>query len=122
MKFAKGVFWTAGIYGLLVLAPGYFLEARVGHDYPPPITHPEYYYGFIGLGLAWQVLFLILATDPVRFRPMIIPGILEKVSFGVAAMLLFLQHRIPLPVFALSMADWTFAVLFTIAYLKTRPE
>jgi hypothetical protein len=122
MKFAKVVFNIAGVYGLLVLAPGYFLESRMGVDYPPPITHPEYYYGFVGVGLAFQILFLILATDPVRFRPMIIPSILEKVSYGTAVMVLFLQHRMALPTFALSMLDWVFAVLFVIAYLKTASE
>jgi hypothetical protein len=122
MKFTKVVFTIAGIYGLLVLTPGYFLEARIGTDYPPPITHPEYYYGFIGLALAWQILFLILATDPVRFRPMIIPSILEKVSYGTAVIVLFLQHRMALPTFALSMLDWVFVVLFAVAYLKIPSE
>ena len=122
MKFSKIVFIIAGIYGLLVLAPGYFLEARMGYDYPPPITHPEYYYGFVGLGLAWQVLFLILAKDPVRFRPMIIPSILEKVAYGSAVIVLYVQHRMALPTFALSMLDWVFAVLFAVAYFKTASE
>ena len=45
MKFAKIVFLVAGIYGLIVLLPLYFLEERTGRDFPPPITHPEYYYG-----------------------------------------------------------------------------
>jgi hypothetical protein len=43
MKFARGVFLVAGIYGLLVLTPIYFLEARIGRETPPPITHPEYF-------------------------------------------------------------------------------
>jgi len=50
MKFARVVFLVAGIYGLIVLLPQYFLEAKVGLDSPPPITHPEFYYGFIGVG------------------------------------------------------------------------
>jgi hypothetical protein len=41
MTFAKRVFLIAGVYGVLVLAPQYFLEARIGRDFPPPITHPE---------------------------------------------------------------------------------
>jgi len=58
MKFAKVVFLVAGIYGLIVLLPLYFMEAQTGRDYPPPITHPEYYYGFIGVAVAWQLVFL----------------------------------------------------------------
>jgi hypothetical protein len=31
--------------------------------------------------LAWQLAFFILAKDPVRFRPMIIASIAEKVLY-----------------------------------------
>lgn len=42
MPFAKIVFRIAGIYGLIVLAPGLFLESKFGRDYPPPVTHPDF--------------------------------------------------------------------------------
>jgi hypothetical protein len=54
MKFAKYTFCAAGIYGLIALLPQYFLEAKNGIDFPPAITHPEYYYGFVGVGLAFK--------------------------------------------------------------------
>ena len=54
MKFAKIVFWVAGIWGLLVLTPLYFMFDLIGRNDPPPITHPGFFYGFVGLGLAWQ--------------------------------------------------------------------
>ncbi|HKP84402.1 MAG TPA: hypothetical protein VJT69_20465 [Pyrinomonadaceae bacterium] len=120
MKFAKIVFLVAGIYGLIVLLPTYFLEERVGHDFPPPITHPEYYYGFIGVAVAFQFVFLVLSRDPVRYRPMMIPSILEKASFGIPAFVLYLQHRIPTMTLGLAMVDATLGVLFAIAYLKTK--
>ena len=119
MRFAKIVFLVAGIYGLIVLLPTYFLEKQVGRDFPPPITHPEYYYGFIGVAVAWQFVFLVLSRDPVRYRAMIIPSILEKASFGIPAVVLFLQHRIPTMTLGLAMVDATLGVLFLIAYLKT---
>jgi len=59
VTFARRVFAAAGIYGVLVLAPQYFMEGRIGRDFPPPITHPEHFYRFIGVALAWQVLFLV---------------------------------------------------------------
>jgi uncharacterized membrane protein YuzA (DUF378 family) len=120
MTFAKLVFLIAGIYGLIVLAPQYFFEARTGHDYPPPITHPEYYYGFIGLAVVWQFVFLILSRDPVRYRPLMIPAILEKACFAIPSVILLLQHRIPIPVFGFAMVDAVLGVLFLIAYVKTR--
>jgi hypothetical protein len=63
MRFARRVFLIAGIFVLIVLTPQLFLEARLGQDYPPAVTHPEFYYGFVAVGLAWQVLFLVAATD-----------------------------------------------------------
>jgi len=120
MRFAKIVFSVAGIYGLIVLLPQYFFEERTGHDSPPPITHPEYYYGFIGLAVVWQILFLVLARDPVRYRPMMIPAILEKACFAIPAVILLLQHRMPVMVFGFAMVDVFLGVLFLIAFLKTK--
>jgi hypothetical protein len=64
MTFARRLFLIAGSYGLLVLTPQYLLEGRIGRDQPPAITHPEYFYGFVGLGMAWQFAFLVIARDP----------------------------------------------------------
>lgn len=94
MKFAKVVFLVAGIYGLIVLTPQYFLEAKTGRDFPPPINHPEFYYGFIGVTIAWQVPFLLLSINPTRYRLLMIPAVLEKASFTIGVVVLFLQHRV----------------------------
>ncbi len=122
MKFARRVFFIAGIYGLIVLAPQYFLEAKTGRDFPPAITHPEYYYGFIGVGLAFQVLFLVIARDPVRLRAAMIPAVLEKATFGVAAVALYLQGRIPAVVLGFALVDLLLGALFVVAYAKTSQE
>ena len=121
MRFAKIVFLVAGIYGLLILAPIYFMENAIGQRTPPAITHTEYFYGFLGAGLAWQVLFLVLSADPVRYRAMILPSILEKVSYGIALIVLYSQRRLPLSVLAIGSVDWIFAFLFLAAYFKTKP-
>ena len=121
MRFAKVVFRIAGIYGFLVLTPVYFMETAIGRETPPPITHPEYFYGFLGAGLAWQIVFLIVCTDPVRYRALILPSILEKVSYGVALLVLFAQHRLPISVLAVGSGDWIFAILFSVAYFATKP-
>ena len=121
MQFARRVFLIAGILGLIVLLPQYFLEARIGRDMPPEITHPEFYYGFVGVALAWQVLFLIVATDPQRYRPMMIPAVLEKASFGIAVVVLVSLGRTAMPMLAGAVMDLTLGVLFVLAYFKTRP-
>jgi hypothetical protein len=119
MKFARIVFLVAGIYGLLVMLPLYFMEAQTGRDYPPPITHPEYYYGFIGVGVAWQLAFLVISRDPLRYRPLMIPSIVEKASFGIAVAVLYLQHRVSSFMLAAAMADSILGVLFIISWVAT---
>lgn len=122
MKFAKWAFLLAGIWGLILLLPQYFLEAKTGRDYPPEITHPEYYYGFIGVAAAFQVLFLIIGSNPVRYRGAMIAAMLEKASFGFAVIVLFLLERVPLIMLGLAIMDLLLGVLFLIAYLKTPEE
>lgn len=119
MKFAKIVFTVAGVYGLLVLLPQYFLEKKNGLDNPPPINHPEYYYGFVGVAVAWQVLFLILARDPVRYRRIMIPSVLEKAGFGIACIVLYLQNRLAAMTLGFGILDLILGALFVAAYLKT---
>lgn len=121
MLFARWTFRIAGIYGILVLAPHYFLEGAIGRDMPPAITHPEFYYGFLGLALAWQAAFLVLARDPARFRAMMIPAILEKISFAVPAFILIAGGRSPALVAVGASIDLVLASFFLAAYLKTKP-
>lgn len=103
----------------MVLLPQYFLEEKTSHDFPPPITHPEFYYGAIGVTVAWQVLFLVLSRDPGRYRLMMIPAVLEKAGFTIAVAVLFIQHRVS-PLMLLSATiDLLFGVLFVAAYMKT---
>jgi len=114
--FARWLFRLAGIYGLLVLLPQYLLEERVGQDYPPAITHPEYFYGFIGVGVAWQVAFLVISQDPQRYRLLILPAILEKATFGIAAIVLFAQQRLAGPVLGFAIVDLVLGTLFGVAF------
>jgi hypothetical protein len=72
MKVARWIFGIAGVYGVLVIAPLYFMEARIGRDTPPAITHPEYFYGFVGVTLVYQIIFLLIAREPVRYRPLML--------------------------------------------------
>lgn len=119
MKFAKYTFLIAGIYGLLVLVPQYFLEAEIGVDSPPPITHPEYFYGFVGVAIAFQLVFLIISRDPVRYRMMILPSIVEKFSFAIATAVLFTTGRLEAQMFAAGMIDLMLGILFVVSWLKT---
>lgn len=118
-RFAERVFRIAAIYGILVLLPQYFMEERIGRDFPPAITHPEHFYGFVGVALAWQVVFLIIAKDPVRYRPVMLAAILEKLAFGGAALALFVAQRLAPSVLAAGVVDLVLAGLFLAAYRRT---
>ncbi len=122
MTFARNLFLFAGSYGIVVTLPLYFSEAQIGIDQPPAITHPEYFYGFIGVTLAWQVLFLMIARDVRRYRMMILPAILEKFSYAVAGAALFASGRISTTVAVFAGADLLFGILFILAFLRTREE
>ena len=119
MKFAKRVFFISGIYGLIVVLPLYFLEEKTGRDYPPAITHPEYYYGFVGVTAAWQILYLMISTDPVRFRPLMLPPMLAKSSFVIAVTILFFQGRVSSTMVGASMIHLLLVLLFLVSYLRT---
>ena len=122
VTFARRIFMIAGVYGILVLVPQYFLEESVGRDFPPPITHPEHYYGFIGVALAWQLLFLIIVRNPVRYRAAMVAAILEKLTFGLACVVLFIQGRLSSVVLGAGVLDLTLAVLFVASYRRTPRE
>ncbi len=119
MRFAKRVFLIAAIYGFVVLVPQYFLEQKMGLDHPPAITHPEYFYGFAGVALAWQVAFLIISADPARYRTMMLPGVLEKVGFGGAVVVLYLLGRVQAIMLIPAAIDLVWGVLFAVAYVRT---
>jgi di/tricarboxylate transporter len=122
MKFAKVTYYIAGIYGLLVLFPQYFMEAKNGQDFPPAITHPEYYYGFVGVGLVFQLIFLIIARDPLKYRALMPVTVLEKLSFAIPSAILYFQNRLAPSLFAAGMIDLVFGLLFVAAFFKTAKE
>ena len=119
--FAKRVFMTAGVYGLVVLVPQYFLEDRTGRDFPPPITHPEYFYGFIGVAVAWQIVFLMISRDPIRYRPLMLVAIVEKASFGLPAIALYVGGRLSTQMLLAGIIDLVLGVMFAMAYTRTSP-
>lgn len=119
MAFAKWVFRIAGIYGLIVIAPMYFFEEQIGRDFPPAITHPEHFYGFVGVALAWQLGFLVIATDPSRFRMMMLPAVVEKLTYSIAVFVLFTQQRVAPMLVGFGFADLVLGILFVLAFLRT---
>ncbi len=121
MRFARWVFRLAGLYGIVLLTPFYFLERQIGAA-TVPIAHPEYFYGFIGTALSAKILFLIVSTDPVRFRPAMVACMIEKLAFGIPVWIFWSMSRVGLDVVSLGTVDLIWAALFTIVYVRPGPQ
>ena len=119
MKFAKVVFWVAGIWGVVVITPLYFMFDLIGKQDPPAITHPGFYYGFVGCALAWQIAFICIARDPIRLRVMMIPSVVEKFTYCTAVVVLVMQGRTNRRDLVFAATDLTLGVLFVVAFVVT---
>jgi hypothetical protein len=122
VRFSKWVFRLAGIYGLVLMLPQFFMESQVGLDSPPAITHPEFFYGFVGVVIAFQIVFLIIARDPARFGNLTLPSVVEKWSFAVAVAILAMQGRLWGPLLIFGGIDAVLGLLFLVSFLQLKPE
>ena len=102
------------------MLPQYFLADRIGRDTPPAITHVEYFYGFIGLAVAWQFVFLMIGRNPERYAPLMPVAVLEKLAFGVPAVVLFAHGNLPGSVLFFGLLDLTLGALFIAAWRSSR--
>lgn len=121
MRFSRWVFTAASLYGALTLIPLYFAGNLIAASAPPAPTHVEFFYGFIGVALAWQLMFWLIARDPLRFRPAMVPAILEKIGFGGACVALFIDRRLAASGLAMGIVDLGFCLLFVVAFIRTAP-
>jgi hypothetical protein len=114
------VYWVAGIWGVLIITPLYFMIHVIAEKDPPAITHPAFYYGFVGTALAWQIAFIVIARDPLRFRPMMIPSMVEKFLYGPMIAVLVMQGRTNPRDLVFAATDTVLGLLFVAAYRATR--
>jgi hypothetical protein len=111
MKFARAVFFLAGVFGVIVLTRGYL-------NAPPRLVGPLFYYGFLGVALSWQAAFFLIGTDPSRYRPIMLAGAMAKLSFFGTCMVLVYGGQLKLGVAVYtSFCDAAFAVLFIASFV-----
>ena len=65
---------------------------------------------------------LLIAREPLRLRVAMIPAVLEKLAFGVPAIVLYAQHRLSSSTLAFGLVDLLLGALFVVAYVGTRAE
>ena len=119
MRFARVVFTLAGIWGLVVLAPLFFLVDISGRPYATPTEYPHFFYGFVSVALAWQIAFLIIGRDPARFRPLMIAAILEKLGYVGILAVLWARGTIGGVDAQAAVPDGILGLLFVVAFIRT---
>jgi hypothetical protein len=122
MRFAKIVFIGAGIWGVTVLTPLYWLVDITGRRYEAPLNHPHFFFGFLSVALAWQVAFLVIGANPIRLRPLMVPAMLEKFGHVATVVAMFSQGRIGTLDAQGAVPDFVLGVLFVAAFATTAPE
>jgi hypothetical protein len=119
MKFARVVFLIAGVWGLIVLTPFYWLVDITGRHYPAPVEYPQFFWGFFSVALAWQIVFLLIGSNPTRFRPLMVPAMLEKFGFVGTGLLLYSRGQVAATDATVVAPDLLLGVLFVAALAAT---
>lgn len=120
VRFAKWVFLLAGVVGIVEVMPLFFLEGLIGVRPPPPITHPEFYYGFAVIVLVWQIAFVVIARDPQRYLPFMPVLFLEKLLYPIVVFTLYAQGRVTSQSFPGPILDLIWLVLFLVVWTKLK--
>ena len=84
------------------------------------MTYPHFFYGFFAVALAWQIAFLVIGSNPTRFRALMIPAMLEKFGYVATLAVLYGQRRIALVDALAAVPDGLLGLLFILAFVKTR--
>lgn len=108
MKFARVVFWVAGAFGAIVLIPLYRTPGN------------PMYYGLLATLVAWQAAFFVIGWSPGRFRPLMIPAVLEKVLWMLTLLILCVKGQTTWSQLRLNAATHgLLGVLFIVSFIKT---
>ena len=122
IRSARLIFRVAGIYGLVALLPMFFAEPLFARYAPPALTHPEYFYGFLCAAGVWQLLYLAISGDPIRFRPLMPIAVLAKLNFVAAVAILFALGRLEPVALGLPVVDLVIGIAFAAVWLQMRRE
>jgi hypothetical protein len=121
MRFARFVFIGAGIWGIAVLTPLFWLVDVTGRHYAPPVDYPHFFYGFLAVAMAWQIAFLVIGSNPARCRLLMLPAIVEKLGHVATLTVLYAAQRIGTADAQAAVPDLLLGILFIVAFAKSRP-
>lgn len=85
---------------------------------PPPVAQlPQL--AFTGTALAFQIVFWIIGGDPVRHRALMPAGVVEKLAFGVPALMLAGGPGVPAAILPFALIDLLLGAGFLLAWRAT---
>jgi hypothetical protein len=120
-KIARNIFRISGAYGILILAPQLFRESAFSAS-GAALDHPEFFYGFFLVSLAFQMIIIIISTDPLTYRPMMLAGFIEKGGHFSSCIFLFFRHRLATDMLIASSPDGLMLCLFIYCYIITSKQ
>lgn len=120
MRFARFTFAGAGLWGIAVLTPLFWLVDITGRRYAPPVDYPHFFYGFLSVAMAWQIAFLVIGSNPARFRFLMLPAIVEKLGYVATLAMLYARRRIGTADAQAAIPDLLLGILFIVSFVKTR--
>src|SRR5215813_6586786 len=88
MKFARMVFAIGAGFGVVATLRLYFVQGTY------------LFYGLIAAVAAWQVVCFMISWDPLRFRPLMIPAVLEKLLWTITLATFYLHGELKTGEFA----------------------
>lgn len=113
VRAARWSFAAAGLYGLAATLP---LYART------PEGDPLFVWAFAGAAAAMQLVYLLIARNPLRFRPVIPTGIASKLSFAAPVAWLYAEKRVGATTLAFGIIDMALAAMFLWWWARLRPR
>jgi len=120
MTFARLAYLLAGLWGVIVIALGYASYITGTDQSLAAIARPEMVHGFFLMAMPWQLLFLVISRDPLRYNTIMPITVLEKLPFAAVTLTLFTKGQVtPMMGFFAAM-DGLWGVSFCVAYWLTR--
>lgn len=105
-------FRGAAIYGALALTLSLLAQASASNPTLDGLA-------FAFTALAFQIVFWIVGGDPVRYRPVMLAGVTEKLAFGVPALWFAASGRAEAPVAIFASIDLVLGAGFLLAWRAT---
>ncbi len=112
----RWLFLGAGLYGLAIVSTLYFGgTAGRGADLLNR-------YGFAGAADATELMYLVIASDPLRYRALMPVGVFSKLSFAIPCALLLLAGRIDRIMAVVGAIDLALGIAFLSCWIALRDD